>query len=81
MRTQIIQVPYDSGYKDYRMGRGPEHILRHLKQRCGQVYSDNFRMARSPSRVDAKRGDHFPQAECANADAVPQFPGRSGQDD
>jgi arginase family enzyme len=31
MRTQIIQVPYDSGYKDYRMGRGPGHILRHLK--------------------------------------------------
>lgn len=31
MRTQIIQVPYDSGYKDYRMGRGPGHILRHLE--------------------------------------------------
>ena len=31
MRTQIIQVPYDSGYKDYRMGRGPKHILRHLE--------------------------------------------------
>jgi hypothetical protein len=29
MRTQIIQVPYDSGYKDYRMGRGPAHIVRH----------------------------------------------------
>jgi arginase len=31
MRTQIIQVPYDSGYKDYRMGRGPGHIVRRLK--------------------------------------------------
>jgi arginase len=31
MRTQIIQVPYDSGYKDYRMGRGPGHTVRHLK--------------------------------------------------
>jgi arginase len=31
MRTQIIQVPYDSGYKDYRMGRGPRHIVRRLK--------------------------------------------------
>jgi arginase len=31
MRRQIIQVPYDSGYKDYRMGRGPGHIVRHLK--------------------------------------------------
>ncbi len=31
MRTQIIQVPYDSGYKDYRMGRGPRHIVARLK--------------------------------------------------
>ncbi len=31
MRTQIIQVPYDSGYKDHRMGRGPGHIVRHLR--------------------------------------------------
>lgn len=31
MRTQIIQVPYDSGCKDYRMGRGPGQILRNLK--------------------------------------------------
>jgi arginase len=31
MRTQIIQVPYDSGYKDYRMGRGPGRIVRHLQ--------------------------------------------------
>lgn len=28
---QIIHVPYDSGYKDFRMGRGPSHILRQLK--------------------------------------------------
>jgi len=31
MRTQIIQVPYDSGYKNWRMGRGPGHIVRHLR--------------------------------------------------
>ncbi len=31
MKTQIVQVPYDSGYKDYRMGQGPKNILRHLK--------------------------------------------------
>lgn len=31
MRMQIIQVPYDSGRKDYRMGRGPGHIVRHLQ--------------------------------------------------
>ena len=31
MRTQIIQVPYDSGKKNYRMGRGPGHIACHLR--------------------------------------------------
>jgi arginase len=31
MQTQIIHVPYDSGYKNFRMGRGPREILRHLK--------------------------------------------------
>jgi arginase len=31
MRMQIIQVPYDSGHKNSRMGRGPEHIVRRLK--------------------------------------------------
>ena len=31
VQTQIIHVPYDSGYKDFRMGRGPREILRHLK--------------------------------------------------
>ena len=31
MHTQIIQVPYDSGYKGYRMGQGPERIVRQLK--------------------------------------------------
>lgn len=31
MHIQIIQVPYDSGHKDYRMGRGPERIVRQIK--------------------------------------------------
>src|ERR1039458_3232832 len=31
MRIQIIQVPYDSGHKNHRMGLGPGHIVRHLK--------------------------------------------------
>ena len=35
MRTQIIQVPYDSGRKNYRMGRGPSWIVGHLQ-------SENF---------------------------------------
>jgi arginase len=26
---QLILVPYDSGHRDARMGRGPEHLLRH----------------------------------------------------
>src|SRR3712207_900590 len=28
MRIQIIQVPYDSGHRSVRMGRGPEHFVR-----------------------------------------------------
>ncbi|MFI5101822.1 MAG: arginase family protein [Terriglobales bacterium] len=31
MRTQILQVSYDSGYKNYRMGQGPGCIVRHLR--------------------------------------------------
>lgn len=27
MRVQILQVPYDSGRKDVRMGSGPEHLM------------------------------------------------------
>jgi arginase len=27
MNIQIIQIPYDSGHKDIRTGRGPEHFL------------------------------------------------------
>jgi arginase len=29
MRVQLIQVPYDSGHRDTRMGRGPGHLIRH----------------------------------------------------
>jgi hypothetical protein len=35
MRIQIIHVPYDSGYRDRRTGRGPGNILRHLDAECG----------------------------------------------
>jgi arginase len=29
MKVRIFHVPYDSGYRNERMGRGPEHLLRH----------------------------------------------------
>lgn len=29
MNIQIIQVPYNSGHKDIRAGRGPKHLLEH----------------------------------------------------
>jgi arginase len=29
LNVQIITAPYDSGYRDWRMGRGPAHILEH----------------------------------------------------
>lgn len=35
MSTYIIQVPYDSGRKDVRMGNGPTHILRHAARLQG----------------------------------------------
>ncbi|MEP6689687.1 MAG: arginase family protein, partial [Gemmatimonadaceae bacterium] len=29
MDVQIIQVPYDSGHRSLRMGRGPAHLVEH----------------------------------------------------
>jgi arginase len=29
MNIQLIQVPYDSGHKSVRTGRGPDHFLQH----------------------------------------------------
>ena len=29
MRVQFLLVPYDSGHREWRMGRGPSHLLRH----------------------------------------------------
>lgn len=29
MDVQPIQIPYDSGHKSRRTGRGPEHFLQH----------------------------------------------------
>lgn len=47
MRIQIIQVPYDSGHKSVRMGRGPEHFIGHgacesLRDRGCEVYVDRI---------------------------------------
>lgn len=38
MNIQIIQVPYDSGHKSIRTGRGPEHFLQH---RVDQIFRDD----------------------------------------
>ena len=37
MNIQIIQIPYDSGHKGIRTGRGPEHFLQH---RVDQILRD-----------------------------------------
>ena len=29
MRVHFLLVPYDSGHREWRMGRGPSHLLRH----------------------------------------------------
>ena len=44
VNVQIIQVPYDSGYRDVRTGRGPGHFLQHgldqiLRDRGHQVHA------------------------------------------
>jgi arginase len=60
MRTQIIQVPYDSGCKDYRMGRGPGHIVRHLKAEesfpCNELEVDEVDVR---SRFELEVGSSF----------------------
>src|SRR5208282_1779627 len=38
--------------------------------RTGLLARDNFRIVRHPSRVDAKRGDHFPQADLSGVDPL-----------
>src|SRR5208337_3967050 len=42
MDIQIIQVPYDSGHKDLRMGNGPAHIVNRglKKSRQASIYID-----------------------------------------
>jgi hypothetical protein len=37
MRVQIIQVPYDSGRRGVRMGRGPEHFIQNGAARMLQM--------------------------------------------
>ncbi len=47
MNIQIIQVPYDSGYKGIRTGRGPEYFLQHgldqILRDCGHQV-DSYRV-------------------------------------
>lgn len=47
MKVQIIQVPYDSGHRGVRMGRGPEHFIHHgidqmLRARGHEVHVDTI---------------------------------------
>ncbi len=38
MRIRVLAVPYDSGRREERMGRGPEHILRHGLERALETH-------------------------------------------
>jgi arginase len=45
MKVQVVQVPYDSGHRSVRMGRGPEHFVRNgveetLRQSGNEVHTD-----------------------------------------
>jgi len=52
MNIQIIQVPYDSGHKNIRTGRGPNHFLQHRVDqilRDGGHQVDSYRIESSAS--------------------------------
>lgn len=58
MKVQIIQVPYDSGYRSVRMGGGPEHFLQNgieqvLRGDGHVVYVDCVE-AQSPFKAEIK---------------------------
>jgi len=50
MNIQIIQIPYDSGHKGIRTGRGPEHFL---KNRVDQILRDSGHQVGS-FRIESK---------------------------
>jgi arginase len=50
MKIQIVQVPYDSGYKDLRQGRGPTHFIE--KNLIGLLEGDGHQVR--ATRIDAK---------------------------
>jgi arginase len=52
MKIQIIQVPYDSGHRSVRMGRGPEHFVRNgvdeaLRYTGHEVHTDKVEDTRT----------------------------------
>ncbi len=50
MKIQIIQVPYDSGHRDLRQGRGPTHFIE--KNLIGILKGDGYQVR--ATRIDAK---------------------------
>lgn len=50
MNIQIIQVPYDSGHKGMRTGRGPEHFLQHGVEQVLREHGDQV----TSSRIESK---------------------------
>ncbi len=50
MNIQIIQVPYDSGHRGIRTGRGPEHFIQH---RVDQILRDDGHQVGS-YRIESK---------------------------
>ena len=50
MNIQIIQIPYDSGHRGIRTGRGPEHFLQH---RVDQILRDDGHQVGS-YRIESK---------------------------
>jgi arginase len=58
MRVQIIEVPYDSGHRNLRMGAGPEHFVRNgvegALRDCGHEVQVDCIEAQAPFRAEIK---------------------------
>ena len=48
METQIIQIPYDSGHIDVRMGNGPAHLVKHGLPSPGVIPPDRVEVEELP---------------------------------
>lgn len=59
MTVEIVCVPYDSGYRSLRMGRGPEHLLRHGMARHPETASAGVHTVEAQGTFATEIGTSF----------------------